>query len=66
MVRTCGFLAGRPPGSSASAILAQSMIDEMIHDGFDMRGGDAVPRRPLFREIGETSSNFRTHSAETL
>jgi hypothetical protein len=27
----------------------------MIHYGFDMRGGDAVPRRPLFREIRETS-----------
>ena len=28
----------------------------MIHYGFDMRGGDAVPRRPLFREIRQTSA----------
>jgi hypothetical protein len=37
-------------------LLAQSMIDQMIHYGFDMRGGDAVPRRPLFREIRQTSA----------
>jgi len=46
------------PSSWAPAHLlffAQSMIDEMFHHGFDVRGGDAAPRRPLFREIREAS-----------
>jgi hypothetical protein len=32
------------------------MIDQMTHYGLNMRGGDAVPRRPLFRKIRETSA----------
>ena len=32
------------------------MVDQMIHHGFDVCGGNAVPRRPLFREIWEASA----------
>jgi hypothetical protein len=38
-------------------LFAQSMIDEMIHYGFDVRRGNAVPRRPLSCEIWEASTN---------
>jgi hypothetical protein len=37
-------------------LFAQSMIDEMIHYGFDVCGGDAVPRGPLFCETREASA----------
>jgi hypothetical protein len=32
------------------------MINQMIHDGFDVRGGDAMPLRPLFCKVWEASA----------
>jgi hypothetical protein len=37
-------------------LFAQSMIKQMIHHVFDVCGGDAMPRGPLFREIREASA----------
>jgi hypothetical protein len=37
-------------------LFAQAMINQMIHHGFDVRGGDAVPRSSLFCEIREASA----------
>jgi hypothetical protein len=37
-------------------LFAQSMIDQMIHHGFDVCGGNAVSRGPLFCEMREAST----------
>lgn len=37
-------------------LLAQTVINQMIHHRFDMRSGDALTSGPLIREIRETSA----------